>query len=85
MSRGLGRLQRGLWQEIRQHGKPMAFAEIRAEVVKAGIWVSPSLERSLRRALYRMVSDGELIAIGSGGRADNQRNDGQDAGSGRAL
>ena len=73
MSRGPGRLQRALWQAIQQHGKPMAFAEIRAEVVEAGIWVSPSLERSLRRALYRMVSDGELIALGSGGRADPHR------------
>ena len=70
LSRGPGRLQRALWQTIRQHGKPMGFAEIRAEVVRAGIWVSPSVERSLRRALHRMVSDGGLFAIGSGGRAD---------------
>ena len=51
----------------------MAFAEIRAEAVEAGIWVSPSLERSLRRALYRMVRGGELIAIGDGGRAEPYR------------
>ena len=56
MSRGPGRLQRGLWQVILDHGKPMAFAEIRTMLVEADIWVSPSLQRSLRRALHRMVS-----------------------------
>ena len=82
MSRGLGRLQRALWGTIRQHGKPMTFEDIRAVVrqdfEKDGKQYSSfewsllysSLERSLRRALHRMVSDGGLIALGGGGRAD---------------
>ena len=82
MSRGLGRLQRALFTMIRQHGKPMTFKDIRAVIRKQydkdgtryssfewSLFYS-SLERSLRRALQRMVSNGGLIAIGGGGRAD---------------
>jgi hypothetical protein len=71
MSRGLGKLQRVLWQTIQRHGKPMTFDEIRAEAIgEDGGQLSASFERSIRRALHRMVSDGGLIAIGDGGRAD---------------
>src|SRR4051812_7842959 len=80
MSRGPGRLQATLFGVIRQHGKPMTFADIRAVLRKAlnvehysafewSLFYS-SLERSLRRALHRMVKDGALIAMGDGGRAD---------------
>src|SRR3954451_11919493 len=82
MSRGPGRLQRALWQTIRQHGKPMSFEDIRADIrqqfeeegklyssVEWSLLYS-SLERSLRRSLQRMVSSGGLIAIGGGGRGD---------------
>jgi hypothetical protein len=35
--------------------------------------LSASFERSIRRALHRMVTEGVLIAIGGGGRADPYR------------
>jgi hypothetical protein len=78
MSRGLGRLQRGLWETIQQHGKPMTFEEMRAVIrqvfeMEDGAKLYPPFERSLRRALHRMVDNGGLIAIGSGGRADPYR------------
>lgn len=85
MSRGPGALQRALWTMIRQHGKPMTFndirADIRKQVDKDGTKYSSlewsllysSLERSLRRALQRMVRDDVVIAIGDGGRADPHR------------
>ena len=85
MSRGPGRLQRALFTMIRQRGKPMTFNDIRADVRKqfdkdgtrysSFEWslLYSSLERSLRRALQRMVRDGVLIAIGGGGRADPSR------------
>lgn len=73
MSRGLGKLQRVLWVHIQRHGKPIAFEEIRAEAIGDGGSLSASFERSLRRALHRMVENGGLIAIGDGGRADPYR------------
>ena len=70
---------------IRQHGKPMTFNDIRADIRKQvdkdgtrysslewSLLYSP-LERSLRRALQRMVRDDVVIAIGDGGRADPHR------------
>ena len=70
MSRGPGALQRALWTMIRQHGKPMTFNDIRADIRKqvdrrrhqpysSLEWslLYSSLERSLRRALQRMVRD----------------------------
>ena len=54
----------------------MTFEEICAAIrqeaeLEAGARLPPSFERSLRRALQRMVSHGGgLIAIGRGGRAD---------------
>ena len=85
MSRGPGALQRALWTMIRQHGKPMTFNDMRADIRKQcdkdGTRYSSlewsllysSLERSLRRALQRMVRDDVVIAIGDGGRADPHR------------
>ncbi|WP_369725149.1 hypothetical protein AB8Z38_11560 [Bradyrhizobium sp. LLZ17] len=76
MSRGLGRLQRALWETILQHGKPMSFDEMRAIILQElkleyGSKLRPSFERSMRRALHRMAEPGgRLIAIGDGGRAE---------------
>jgi hypothetical protein len=79
MSRGLGKLQRALWETIRQHGKPMTFDDLRATILQGigaedGAKLRPSFERSLRRALNRMAENGGgLIAIGDGGRAEPYR------------
>jgi hypothetical protein len=74
MSRGLGKLQRVLFLTIQRHGKPMTFNDIRAEAIgDGGFLLATSFERSIRRSLHRMVSDGGLIAIGGGGRADPYR------------
>jgi hypothetical protein len=71
MSRGLGKLQRALFATIQRHGKPMTSDEMRAEAIgDDGGRLSASFERSIRRALHRMVSDGGLIVIGDGRRAD---------------
>jgi hypothetical protein len=50
---------------IQYHGRPLTFAEIRGDSAP-----SPSLERSVRRALHKLVQNGALIAMGDGGRAD---------------
>ena len=78
MSRGFGRLQQALLLTIRQHGKPMTFEEIRAVIrqtfeLEDGAKLYPSFERSLRRAIHRMVSDRMLVAFGDGGRSDPYR------------
>ena len=71
MSRGPGKLQRVLFLTIRRHGKPMTFDDIRVEAIGDDpVRLSASFERSIRRSLHRMVSEGVLIAIGGGGRAD---------------
>jgi hypothetical protein len=67
MSRGPGYLQRYLFGLIRQ--KPMTFAEMRkiAQGDDITMFVTkPSLERSLRRALLKMVRDGAVITEGRG-------------------
>ena len=78
MSRGLGRLQRALFAAIQRHGKPMTFEDIRNVIrqdfeMDDGAKLYPSFERSLRRALHRMVRTSGLIAIGDGGRGDPYR------------
>jgi hypothetical protein len=75
MSRGPGKLRRALFLTIRRHGKPMTFEEMRGEAIgdEPDVRLTASVERSGRRALHRMVSDGLLIAIGGGGRADPYR------------
>jgi hypothetical protein len=67
MSRGPGYLQRYLFGLIQQ--KPMTFAEIRKIAQGDDITMSvakPSGERSLRRALLKMVRDGAVITEGRG-------------------
>jgi hypothetical protein len=82
MSRGLGRLQRGLVTTIRLHGKlhgkPMTFGEIRASITQAmgaepDAKLRASFERSLRRALHRLTRDVVIIAMGDGGPGDPLR------------
>ena len=77
---GLAALQNALWPTIRQHGKPMTFNDIRAVIRKqfeidgtkysSFEWslLHSSLERSMRRALHRMVRDDMVVAFGDGGR-----------------
>jgi hypothetical protein len=80
MSRGLGKLQRGLLVTIRRHGKPMTFADIRADI-NEGIGapydgkLRSAFERSARRALHQLCSHDfpVLIAMGSGGPGDPLR------------
>jgi len=63
MSRGLGQLQRILIHHIR--AKPgLTWAELRGEPLH------PTHERSLRRALRRLVDDKVVMIQGSGGRRD---------------
>ena len=75
MSRGLGSLQLALINTIRLHGEPMTFADIRAEALSddPGSTLPASLERSMRRALHRLASEGTLIEIGDGGPGDPYR------------
>jgi hypothetical protein len=79
MSRGLGKMQKGLMAMIRQHGKPMTFEDMRANI-RQGIGAKPddaklrvSFERSMRRALHRLTSDHLLLAMGDGGPGDPLR------------
>jgi hypothetical protein len=67
----------GQFEVAAEAGKPMTFDDMRAVIrqdldLEDGTKLYPSLERSLRHALHRMVSrGGGLIAIGGGGgRAD---------------
>ena len=64
MSRGFGRLQRTLLTIIRRHGKPMTFADIRAEIIRAV--GALSVEPLMRRTLRRPTSRDALIALGDG-------------------
>jgi hypothetical protein len=78
MSRGLGWMQRYLFETICTHGKPVTFADLRAIILNADNAppdhvLRQSVERSLRRALHSMVRDKTLIAIGGGGRGDPHR------------
>jgi hypothetical protein len=76
MSRGLGTLQRYLFQAMRHSGKPLTFAEIveTAYPPEPDEYLPVSWEiRSLRRALYTMVEDNGIIRTGEGGPADPYR------------
>jgi hypothetical protein len=67
MSRGPGYLQRYLFGLIRQ--RPMTFAEMRKTAQGDNITMlvtKPSMERSMRRALLKMVRDGAVITEGRG-------------------
>jgi hypothetical protein len=69
MSRGLGNLQRLLYQIVRdhRHEPPMTFAQIRMHIVEGGARPWSSLERSARRAIAGLVREEHLVAIGGGG------------------
>jgi hypothetical protein len=74
MSRGLGKRQHALVDFILARGKPTTFADIRAMILEANDgWIPSSYERSLRRALHRLVETEILIPIGGGGRGDPLR------------
>ena len=67
MSRGFGRLERGVMALIERTGKPMTFVAIRAAMETKP---RPSFdERSLRRAVHRLIEKSMLIAMGNGGPA----------------
>jgi hypothetical protein len=68
MSRGLGKLQRYLLDLISH--QPMTFAEMRA--IAHGddtilFTMMPQPERSLRRALRKLIDDGAVATTGTGG------------------
>jgi hypothetical protein len=77
MSRGLGKLQsfwlrvasaqRGLWtfDELCRSAFPESY--------KPGFEMRPSVKRSLRRALRRMIDDNNIVAVGGGGPSDPHR------------
>jgi hypothetical protein len=71
MSRGFGRLERGVMALIERAGKPMTFAAIRADMETK---LRPTFdERSLRRAVHRLTEKCVLIAMGNGGPGDPLR------------
>jgi hypothetical protein len=68
MSRGPGKLQRLLFQIIRDNSsEPKTFAELR------GGDVDPVFERSCRRALKNMVDGNIILVLGKGGPGDPHR------------
>jgi hypothetical protein len=70
----LGKMQNALMATIRQHGKPMTFAEMRATASdQPGVKLRPSFERSVRRALHSLTTNNMLIAMGDGGPGDPLR------------
>ena len=71
MSRGFGRLERGVMALIERAGKPMTFVAIRAAMEAK---LRPTFdERSLRRAVHRLTEKCMLIAMGNGGPGDPLR------------
>jgi hypothetical protein len=71
MSRGFGRLERGVMALIERTGKPMTFVAIRAAMETK---LRPTFdERSLRRAVHRLTEKCMLIAMGNGGPGDPLR------------
>jgi hypothetical protein len=80
MSRGPGRMQRALFVLVRRHGKPMTFREMCISFMQANgenspdtKLIKPTFQRSMRRALKKMVDDGSLMALGDGGPGDPKR------------
>jgi len=73
MSRGPGRLQRAIFSILRHNLKPMTFTEIMGPPPEHGCGFHPYFIRSVRRALRRMVDDGDVMAIGAGGPRDPHR------------
>jgi hypothetical protein len=69
MSRGLGAIERLLFQAVNAAGKSVSYAELIAglmEVMGAprGTRLAPSKDRSFRRALHGLVRKGFLLEIG---------------------
>src|SRR5262249_13495163 len=83
MSRGLGLIQRWLFNLLHSNEKPMTFAEILARAYPAGSYERDMAKiiggskvgrvRSLRRTLLKMVRDDALVTLGSGRRGDPHR------------
>ena len=70
MSRGHGRMQEYILRTISQHGCPITFVGIRTIAMSdepEGALMHSSVERSLRRALQRLVETGYLAATRDGG------------------
>ena len=70
MSRGMGRIEQGLFNVIRNEGRPMSYADIAGVLMQAaGIndfkerRLPTSRERSFRRALHNLVKRGTLIEL----------------------
>ena len=73
MSRGPGCLQRYLFNTLRRGDHAMTFTEIIAIAKPHESGYRPHVERSLRRALKRMIDDGVVFTAGRGGPGDPQR------------
>jgi hypothetical protein len=71
MSRGMGYVQRYIFELLRHTKKPMTFTEIRD--IAEPLHMLYSEQRSFRRALRCMVADGGIMTIGKGGPADPYR------------
>ena len=70
MSHGHGRMQQYILRTILQHGGPITVAGIRTIAMSdepEGALMRSSVERSLRRALQRLVETGYLAATRDGG------------------
>jgi hypothetical protein len=77
MSRGLGKMQRFWVQVACNNINPWTFDELCRsafpEAYEPGQEMRPSLKRSLRRALKKLVDERTIIPLGAGGRADPLR------------
>ena len=76
MSRGWGRRQKDLFFYIRDDAAgPMTFEEIAKALyqIPDGRVLRQPIERSLRRALRRLVDDTLVLALGPGGRSNPHR------------
>jgi hypothetical protein len=75
MSRGFGWIQRAVVRVVMNAERPLTYAEIFDRILgdpplaRCGL----PFERSLRRTIQREIGKNNLIAIGSGGRADPHR------------
>jgi hypothetical protein len=79
MSSGYGKCQRVIRQALWESGRPLTFKEICDHILRA--WgldpaekmIRASPQRSMRRAIQRMVGGNGLFALGSGTRGDPHR------------
>lgn len=76
MSRGISKIQKGLFACLLRIGKPVTFDELCRTSLKWGGFdpntdrFKQSKLRSLRRSLRGQIRDGAIITLGGGGRAD---------------